>query len=332
MKHFSAVHCTLSVVILTLAAAPGCGADPGARAGDEIGSSTAGLHCGAFDPYRAALAHATVACTGTIGPSSFEVDSSGYLQRAFHECSAAEAQGSSIRDIDDLLSIQRRENLPNARACFADHWSEWKASFTTQGNAACPAWTKVGGEGMPTRAAVASLAEAMPKPIPSIGAAQEGRAAPTVGHRLPDTVTSESFGRTEENFFYRVAFEGEPPKQSCGAAEACAAQCAGGLPGFYVGLRDGLVVGDPLWWLDPTYYGDGMSPYMIADYYHPMSFYRELPGAIYGHKNRVGEKCSLWNGAFHMIGILRLYCIPGTDMMVCPSSECTLDPVIDPPL
>jgi hypothetical protein len=60
---------------------------------------------------------------------------------------------------------------------------------------------------------------------------------------------------------------------------------------------------------------------MVADYYHPMSFYRDVPGARFGHRNRVGEACSYWNGSYHMIGVLRTYCLSSTPDS-CTMTHC----------
>jgi hypothetical protein len=302
-------------VLISVAGAAGCGAAPVSTQGDDLASSSAPLHCAAFDPYTAAIAHGTIACTGTVGPQSFRVDGAGYLERAFDACSAAEAPATSLRDIDDLLAMQRQTVLPNARACFADHWAEWQASFAARGNSACPVWTKVAAEGSPTPAAVVSLAKTLPQPMAGVPGA------------LISSATAETMGRAEENFLYRVTFDGRPPVQSCATPESCAAQCAAGLPGFYVGERDGLVVGDPRWWLDPTWYQPGGSPYMTDNFYHPMSFYRETE--IFAARARENEKCSRWNGVYHMMGILKPYCFAGSDGL-CPSTECIIEDIVNP--
>jgi hypothetical protein len=319
---------------LTLAAAAGCSAGAGTsphESDGDLGTGSAALACEHFDSYRGALAHATIACTGTLGPDSFAVDANGYLSRAFGAC--RDHSAASIRDIDDLLGMQRQSELPNGRACFADVWTRWRQSFLEHGNAACPTWTRVTAVGSPTRDAVTATASVLPRPV-SIAAREaslQQRDITKVGRVVLESMPSETLGGTEENVYYSVAFGARTPEQACGDAVSCAAQCAAGLPGFYVGTQDGLVIGDPLWWLDPNYYAPGANPYMVADYWHPMSFYRELPGAIFAHRNRRGEACSYWNGAYHMIGELRPYCIVGSDYpdgASCVSTICEDTPSV----
>ena len=153
----------------------------------------------------------------------------------------------------------------------------------------------------------------------------------------------------KENFLYSVTFPGTRIVTSnniawCGTVQQCARTCSAGLPGFDAGVRkfqledkdrkvtfSGLaVLGDPLLWLDPTEYAAGASPYLVPGYYHPMSFYRALPGARYAHRNRAGESCSYYAAPYHMIGTLIPDCVDMNDKASCTITHCDPLPVATP--
>jgi hypothetical protein len=230
------------------------------------------------------------------------------LQRRFEGCESRGSRKVSLRDVDNLLALQDgriAEDLakipdwkeaPTIGECFV---GQWKA-FLDLGVQACPVWREVRTINEPSPENVKIYSPNLPK----IG---------------PDVQAPPSITLPKENFVYAV---GGRVDERCPTAGACAKVCTAGLPGFFIRATDTVVYGDPLWWLDPTYYTPDPSPYMTADFYHPMSFYRNLPGAIFGHPARVGESCSYWNGAYHMMGILKPYCIPGSVPASCPSSRC----------
>jgi hypothetical protein len=262
--------------------------------------------CGFMNNYTAAIAEATIACTGTLGPSSFIVSSTGLLQRNFSQCSPAVSGSVAAglqQTIDDLLGLQQRANVPEAKACFASQWTSWRTNFLNSGNSVCPSWTVVGSIGTATLASVALVIQSLPI-LSSL---------PTGG------ILQNVLDATKENFLYAVSLPLPPPIQPCGDALSCAAACTGGLPGFYLGQQNGLAIGDPCWWLSSTTYASGSDPFKQNDYYHPMSYYGDPPGDIYGHRNRVSEACSRWGGGYHYQGVLELDCVSPGD----PSSPCS---------
>jgi hypothetical protein len=272
---------------------------PGAPAPAASGS------CAALNHYTAAIAEATIACTGTLGPDSLTIGPTGLLQRNFTQCSAtvSSSVGAGLRQtIDDLLGLQQRANV-SAKACFAPQWASWRASFLNSGNSVCPSWTVIASLGTATFASVARVVGELPilSTLP-------------IGGILQDVLDA-----TKENFLYAVALPLPPPVQPCGDALSCAQACTGGLPGFFLGTQNQLALGDPCWWLSSTTYASGSNPFQQNGYYHPMSYYGDPPGDIYGHRNRVSEACSRWGGGYHYQGVLELDCVSPGD----PNSPCS---------
>jgi hypothetical protein len=311
--------------------------------------------CAPYDAYTAALAEYTIACTGTIGPESFVVES-GILRRTFDRCIA---RGSlldvTLRDIDDLLKLQEpqyEKDIPRnpdgsagmtIRECFVKPWTAWIAeNFPTGTMNPCPDWIQLTVDptsDVPTADGVAQFSKKLPKPT------EKGviEMPPAAAARVQTP---------KENFYYAVRYPltlAAEAQRKCGTVESCGNLCTNGLEGFYVDTKrvnvrlpsqglfvkeptfQGLaIVGDPLWWLDPTSYAAGCNPYSAADYYHPMSFYRALPGARYGHRNRIGEKCSYWADPYHMIGQLIGDCVDPTDLSTCTMSHCDPTPITTP--
>src|SRR5690349_11278643 len=82
----------------------GCGGGA-ERSADAVETARLSLvDCTTYNGYTAALAEATVDCTGTIGPGSFSVDALGLLSRNFSACTIAGA-GDTLLRIDRLLSL-----------------------------------------------------------------------------------------------------------------------------------------------------------------------------------------------------------------------------------
>ena len=263
----------------------GCGsAAPDRSSTDRVSTDLLGLvDCTTYNGYTAALAEATVDCTGTIGPNSFDIDVLGLLSRNFSTCTGPGGDESLLR-IDRLLSLQLREGLSLRTACFAEAWTNWLLTLVGTNLSVCPVWTKLSATGSPTPDNVAQNAATLP-PLPD-----------------PNPHTPVVYGK--EQFVYSVRFPAPLPLlQLCRTPQSCARLCSGGLAGFFVGESGGNVIGDPYWWLDPTDYG-GNSPYS-APYWHPMSYADDdVPGAIYGDWARRGEWCSWWNGVQHVLGRL----------------------------
>jgi len=257
-----------------------------------------------LNDYTAAIAEAVIACTGILGPDSLVVGSSGRLQRNFTSCSlvSGSAAAGLLQTIDDFLGLQQRAGL-SAASCFPDQWTSWRTSFLAAGNTTCPSWSLVASLGAATAQTVALVVAQLP-PL---------RNLPDAG--LPLNILD----LTKQNFLYLVTLPLLLPPQPCGNALSCAAACSGGLPGFFLGQQNGLALGDPRWWLSTTSYDPSSDPFMQNGYYHPMSYYGDLPGDIYGHRNRVGEACSRWGGYYHYQAVLKLDCVSPGD----PSSPCS---------
>jgi hypothetical protein len=300
--------------------------------------------CERYDAYTAALAELTIACTGTIGPRSFSIVN-GVLKSNFETCNVRGSRKVSIKDVKDLLALQHPavardllqvpgwKEAPTFQACFAGQWQ----AFLNTGVSTCPNWYEIGTLHKATPETVKTASALLPRP-------SDGVLKPGAELKVS---SADPVALPKENLVYVVKMSTTP--QGCRTAESCAEICASGLPGFFVESRplakdepayQGLqyegttVIGDPLWWLDPTYYAPDPSPYMTPDFYHPMSFYRNVPGAIFAHLARETEACSFWNGAYHMIGVLQQYCIPGTgtpgiEPPTCPSTRCQPGTVVE---
>jgi hypothetical protein len=255
--------------------------------------------CGQYKGYTAALAEATVACTNTIGPDSFDTNS-GYLRRTFDHCGGGEKAKKLLEDVDDLLSLQKYPGQDQLRECYVEPWKAWRQKFLDSGNKSCPNWqnaTSVAG----TEASIKTV-EALTQKLPRLQRPRERKP----GERIdfpPVAKPDVKFGK--EFFTYTVAFKDlSEHGQPCGDAQSCAKECAGGLEGFYQATQGDRILGDALWWWDPTAYPAGSDPYLQGGYYHPMSYYGLLPGARFGHPNRAGEACSYWDGYQHVPAFL----------------------------
>ena len=283
------------LVALTIVAvgATGCGSPSGRDSTDTV-TAPLGLvddvaksptaDCSTYDGYTAALAEATIDCTGTIGPTSFAVDPlSGLLGRGFTACALPSNVDQLLR-IDRLLSLQIRLDLPLVNACIAQAWTNWLATILAQNISVCPVWTKVSATGSPTPQNVAQNTQTLPA--------------------LPDNNRNTAVPYGKEQFLYAVRFAAPLPLlQLCRTPQSCARACTAGFEGFYVGQSGDDIIGDPYWWLDPNDYSP--SPYRSAGYYHPMSYAEDdVPGAIYGDWARRGDPCSWWNGYQHVGGTL----------------------------
>jgi hypothetical protein len=265
--------------------------------------------CADYNGYTAALAEATVACTGTIGPESFDA-STGVLRRTFDQCVGPQPK-ALLQDVDNLLILQKLPGQDPLRQCYVEPWKAWRQKFLESGNRACPAWKNVGPvpDTVPNEKNLTSITNALPA-LHHPQTVPRGQTVPIP----PATKTDVKFGK--ENFFYTVSFNNLQATQPCGNAQSCAIECAAGLAGFYQSSDGDRIVGDALWWWDPNIYSP--DPYLQSGYYHPMSYYGLPPGARFGHPNRVGESCSYWDGLQHVPATL---C--GPTCAVPPDVGCT---------
>jgi hypothetical protein len=284
-----------------------------------VAEVTQALDCKMYDHYTAALADATIACTGTVGPDSFVVSERGFLRRTFQSCTTSAPNG--LQNVDDLAGLQRRD--PRAKACFTQQWTSWHDRFLADGNRTCPSFQYVRSDSAPTMESIKTGMLTLPSRVAAIQSE-----IPT-GHPSSDRPVVLTQPRVpvepgEENRLYRVSYNEVAPQQPCGTAESCARECTAGLPGFFLGYKDGLVIGDPLWWLSDYKYEDpAENPFLCIDYYHPMSFECELPGDLYAHRNRVGEACSYYLAPDHYLAVIELVCIVDYDDSSC-MGRCTL--------
>jgi len=267
-----------------LTACGGTGPDPAPTDHVATAAPLELVDCTTYNGYTAALAEATIDCTGTIGPHSFFVDGLGLLARNFSTCTLPSG-GDPLLRLDRLLSLQLRVDLSLRTVCFAQAWTNWLLTAVAANLSVCPVWTKLSATGSPTAPNVALNATTLPP--------------------LPDSNPRTPVAYGKEQFLYSVQFpSGLPLLQLCRTPQSCAEMCTAGLAGFFVGRSGNDVMGDPYWWLDPTDYGSN-SPYANPYYYHPMSYADDdVPGAIYGDWERRGEACSWWNGVQHVLGSL----------------------------
>jgi len=259
--------------------------------------------CSAYDQFTAALGTFTVDCLGTIGPDSYILDAAGYLRRNFDKCPLDD---SKLQSINDLLGLQyRKQLLPIGKQCIEGRWTQWKRGFEKSGITQCPLWKKLRPITPPTQDMISKAIPQLPKPGP------DPRDRPPIIQQL------------KEGAFYVVGFP-TPPMQQCATPAACAAQCAGGFPGFVVGADGEAVVTDPAYWLLDTVFTPNPDPFLTPGYFHPMSYYGPVPGAIVGHRNRAPfggeEACSYYaSDGMHYLLRLKLNCMDVTDYVSCVS-------------
>jgi hypothetical protein len=177
------------------------------------------------------------------------------------------------------------------RKCFVEAWQKWKGDAANQA-LVCPMWEKVGSEGDP-RTDVCWRTPALPK-IRSTSARVSPSTRGTAGNEPAacEGPMPKPHKPGKQSFRYRVFFNQGGAGAACGTAAECAVKCVAGLAKVKTDV-DGNILSDPGWWLDPTNYAEyGIpSPYRYPDYYHQMF---EV-GESFGHRNREGDACSLWD-------------------------------------
>jgi hypothetical protein len=293
----------------------GCSAQPSPatdQAATALGTPSAeGLDCRSFTPYTAALATFTVDCTGSIGPESFRINTQGRLERAFQRCEGDRDQ-SQLVDIDQLLSLQRREaRLPDVRACIAGGFADAMSSLESQGSAGCPKWTKIKTVNPIDHEVVRSLATQLQQlqDAPS-------EAAPALAKNgIPEAMEIKNL--------YRVSFA--DARDTADVSRAATA-CAAGFAGFVIETNGDTVLTDPPTWQQTMTFNDAaQDPFLDPSFYHAMSWYGGVPGVRYGHYNRFApcpgcppERCSYYTGV-HKITRLQKDCIIDTDLDTCNS-------------
>ncbi len=259
--------------------------------------------CAGYNGYTATLAGLTLDCLNTLDQNSYLVDDNGFLARNFTECVGNQLTYNPIDEIDALLGLQFTDNrdpisfladnpLTYAQTCLAGQWAQWREDFDSSGTTVCPVWTKQ-GENAPSAAVLEKLARSEPQ--------------------LPFTdngTTPSVLAATKINSIYTVAFpDNQGGGQKCGTAGNCAALCAGGLPGLVISQDGDSLTTDPPPWNDPTNFQPNPDPYQPS-YYHMMSFYGPLPGALFGAAARAdgGDECSVYVSGQHQLGNLVRNC------------------------
>jgi hypothetical protein len=279
--------------------------------------------CGNYDAITAAIGSRTIDCLGTIGADSYGIDGKGRLVPRFKECKQGDGQTSPkavYEDILALLSIQERppvkeitkdgkpvdkaqstEPDPLALRCIAGRWEAWNKQFAATEIKNCPVWKKIQTLNPPT-----------PENVKGIGG------------RLPDGKKPQPPGTTvappHENYEMALEFPNGVRDKNCRDEADCARKCSAGFSGLWIKGEGKTAIIDPTyWWITLNF--PGTNPFMAPGYYHPMSYYGTIPGALYGHRNRKGEACSRFVLDAHILLSLQLDCldpnVPSTCVTVC---------------
>jgi len=221
----------------------------------------------ARDALLAALGTATLECLGTVGPLQYVTDS-GFLERAFDSCPTGDRL--ALSRIDELLGVQQSE--PGERDDIAGHyvrrWEAFERRALSRRLTACPTWQRTQAIEAPTEESVSRY----------LGAGKVGKL----------------------NYRYRVDNPACHGNRRCNVASARI--CSAGFgPGFLLELdaRTSTVVVDPTWWLLHNKFDPENNPFLTPGYYHGMSYYGSIPGAVYGAIERAGEACSAWDEDTH---------------------------------
>lgn len=265
--------------------------------------------CSSYDQYLAALGELTADCLGTVDPRAYEVSKDGILRPTFTECTANKAKYTPIKQ---LLSLQRRTaRLPFAQQCIVRRFEAAQQKFANSGVTVCPTWTFSGYFNEITSKTI----DAVVRGLPELPADDSVRPNERVMSLLKQQST------------YRV--QGDVKGQKCETPGNCAQVCAAAFPGFVASVDAESVTTDPTSWLvDTVYQSSNTDPYLRAGYYHPMSYYGPLPGAIFGEFSRFQpcgplascspELCSYYAGS-HIKTFLQKDCLDDKDETTCVS-------------
>jgi hypothetical protein len=314
--------------------------------GEDAAHGRTGVEeCASYDSYMAALGELTVDCLGTLDPRAYEVTNDGILRPTFRECSV---DPSRMLPIKQLLSLQARTaRLPRIKQCMVDRFALAKQRFLNSGVNACPIWKDKGIINPISTSTIAAMLKETPLPDLDASSSDHLRAAVSTGNgaalskETPPTDLDLSgsdevrpddkvFETLEQRAFYTLSLDNAPPQQ-CEGPGGCAELCAAAFPGFLISTDGNRAITDPVAWLiDTMYPARAADPYLNTAYYHPMSFYGPLPGAIYGSYSRFQacdpadpincppEACSYWAGT-HIKRRLQKDCIDPTDISTCVS-------------
>jgi hypothetical protein len=276
--------------------------------------------CANYDAVTAALGSRTIDCLGTIGPDSYFIDDKGRLRPRFKACQQIGNTSPKVvfEDITAALSLQdfdpvKGENdldadgVTDAISCIAGRWAAWRKQFLATEIKNCPIYKRVEILSPPTEEGIKELVTRNPPLTPD--------------KPLPAGTTAVT---PHENYLVDLQFPGGAREPRCKDEADCAQKCLGGFKGTFIEGSGTKALLDPTyWWI--TIQFPGTNPFMAPGYYHPMSFYGTVPGALYGHRNRKGEACSRFVLGEHMLLTLDLDCIDpavaSTCVTVCREPE-----------
>jgi hypothetical protein len=216
------------------------------------------------DALLAALGKATLDCLGTVGPATYNT-SSGVLGRTFTRCRSGDR--ALLQQVDALLALQFSEpgRADDIAGHYVSRWNAFVRSFPHGHITQCPVWQLENVIDAPTRESVPRIA---------------------AGRRIG-----------KENYRYKVS--STQCAHNGGCAIRAARECAGGFGPAFIVDQDphrSRVEVDPAWWLTTYDFPCEVdNPFQLPGYYHPMSYYGALPGALYGALQRAGEACSQWS-------------------------------------
>jgi len=266
--------------------------------------------CSNYDQYMAALGGLTADCLGRVDPRDYEVSKDGILRPTFDSC-PRDKTGAMFSSIRRLLSLQyRTARLPFAKECMGSRFQVAQQRFANSGVTTCPTWRKEGVINPVNSDSIDTIISMLAKLSPR-----------DQGAGLPQDLID----RLKINSSYSVT--GDVTGQKCQSPADCANICASAFPGFFVKGEGNIVVTDPTaWLLDNTYAAATSDPFLRPGYYHPMSYYGPLPGALFAEWSRYQpcgpnvscspEICSYYAGS-HIKTFLQPDCLDKADPDTC---------------
>ena len=284
--------------------------------------------CADYGALTAALAQATVDCTGTIGPDSFEVKD-GFLQNKFqactipppYKCGPDTGRDCPLDEVKRIVDLQRfRTALPQFQQCLTDRHRRWSDLFKRAQIEKCPSWKTPVAVGVGSKNSRLQRGRMRLKLSYAAVPNAAGRKSPVVFYgEVPKSAVPAEAKRTEDQqyvdlrvptkssvsytiFFPDGSFPNEEAAQkNCLDPAICAAQCAAFLPGFVVSAGGDQLIADPASWYRDDVFGMDCgnsstdNPYCPPDFVHPMSVNSTSdgltvpPGDLYGNRRRANE-------------------------------------------
>lgn len=224
-----------------------------------------------LDAHLSALALATIKCKGFLDPDDYDA-SSGMLKPRFQSCPYDEKEFQHIRELLGIQFVNR-----DAASYFSRLRLEAQKNFPRDSIPVCPMWALAATINPPT--------------------------FENVKQTPPGTVG-------KENNVFAIK-----PRKNCTNAECAVAQAyqcsAGSGSQWWISgdFSKGYVTTDPVWWLTNDDYPPASNPFLTPGYFHAMSYYGALPGAVYGSLHRAGEACSMYYGGYHYkVKLQPVYC------------------------